>query len=874
MTDNQYTEDFLRQGLSPTEVIQRREQYGENVLTPPKQRSLWRLYMEKYKDPIIQILLFAGVISLILAFIHGEIIETMGIFLAVFLATTIGFYFECDAAKKFAVLNAIGEEQPVKVLREGEVMLIPRKEVVVGDIVIVEAGDEIPADGDLVRSVDMQIDESSLTGESITDKHAEKELNDPHATYPSFRVMRSTMVMNGRGEMVVTAVGNATEIGKVAKSATEDTGVKTPLNIQLKRLGKMINRVGFILSIAAFIIFLGHHILTHPELWRSDDYLGMAEVVLQYFMMTVTLIVMAVPEGLPMAVTLCLALNMRRMLVSHNLVRKLHACETMGAVTVICTDKTGTLTQNKMTVADMYLVDAAQEDTDGLSFLTTAIAANSTAFLGKGGQNIGNPTEVALLEWVHQQFLNGKVGKDYQTIRHDVEILRQQPFSTQLKYMTTTVMLNGSCYRLMKGAPEIVAAVCDMSEAMKEQVRSRLRHYQGKAMRTLAFAWKKISVEEAQTDDLSHLTLQAVCGISDPVREDVPDAVRQCQKAGIEVKIVTGDHSGTAKEIGRQIGIWDEHTPDEALITGSAFAALSDEEALRRVNDIRIISRARPGDKQRFVQLLQQRQQVVAVTGDGTNDAPALHHAHVGLSLGSGTSVAKEASDITLLDDSFRSITDAVMWGRSLYKNIQRFLFFQLVVNVTALLLVLGGSLIGTELPLTVTQILWINLIMDTFAAMALASLAPSREVMRERPRAADSFIINKGMAKGILFLGGLFFMIMFCLLVYFLHDDAEPGIHYHEMTLFFTTFVMLQFWNLFNAKTLGSTQSAFRKLWRERGFLFILGLILLGQILIVQLGGKMFRTDGMSLREWLTVVGLTAAVVLCGEVYRFLKRR
>lgn len=871
MIKDQYTDEYLRKGLSQEEVIQQRQQYGENVLTPPKSRSLWRLYLEKYQDPIIQILLFAGIVSLILAFIHGEIIETIGIFLAIFLATTIGFYFERDAAKKFAVLTAIGEEQPVKVKREGQMMLIPRKEIVVGDVVIIETGDEIPADGELVKSIDLQIDESSLTGEPIVDKYADESLNDQESTYPSYRVMRSTMVMNGRGVMVVTAVGNATEIGKVAKSASEDTDVETPLNIQLKRLGNMINRAGFILSISAFIIFLTHHIVTHPELWHSHDYLEMAEVVLQYFMMTVTLIVMAVPEGLPMAVTLCLALNMRRMLVSNNLVRKLHACETMGAVTVICTDKTGTLTQNKMTVADMSLFPS-ETPMDDKSFLATAIAINSTAYLGKDHQGIGNPTEVALLEWTHQQFVGGEVAHDYQTIRQQTTILHQQPFSTQLKYMTTTVQIGEERFLLMKGAPEIVTTCCEITDEAREQVSRQLRQYQEKAMRTLAFAWKKLTDEDQE--QLTHLHLQAICAISDPVRGDVPDAVHRCQQAGIEVKMVTGDHSGTAKEIGRQIGIWDEETPDEALITGADFAALSDEEALQRVLTIRIISRARPADKQRFVQLLQQRLQVVAVTGDGTNDAPALHHAHVGLSLGSGTSVAKEASDITLLDDSFMSITDAVMWGRSLYKNIQRFLFFQLVVNVTALLLVLGGSLLGTELPLTVTQILWINLIMDTFAAMALASLAPSREVMRERPRSTDSFIITKGMGWGILLIGGLFFVIMFSLLVYFLHDDAEFGVHYHEMTIFFTIFVMLQFWNLFNAKTLGSSQSAFRKLWRERGFLFVLALILVGQILIVQFGGKMFRTDGMSWREWVMVIGSTAFVVLLGELYRLIKRR
>lgn len=709
-------------GLADNEVAESRLKHGENTLTPPKRTPLWKLYLEKYKDPIIKILLLAAVISLGLAAIHGEYVETIGIILAIVLATTIGFWFEMDAAKKFNVLTALGEESPVKVRRGGKVVEIARKDVVVGDVVIIEVGDEIPADGTLIESTDLQIDESSLTGEPIITKHADPEKNDKEATYPSSKVLRSTMVMNGRGSFCVTEVGDATEIGKVSRASTEITSVKTPLNLQLDKLAKLISKFGIGISVAAFVIFLGRDIIVDADgVWASTDYLRMAETVLQYFMMAVTLIVMAVPEGMPMAVTLSLALNMRRMLKNNNLVRKLHACETMGAVTVICTDKTGTLTQNKMQVAEMQ-----QYDTDDALF-RSSIALNTTAHLdAEGGKGIGNPTEIALLLWLE------KAGVDYKTLRKDECIEAQLPFSTERKYMATIGKVAGHRVLMVKGAPEIIMSLCNLDDTERTEITNRLRGYQNQAMRTLAFAFRPLT--DGEQADMSaiaagpKLTFQAVTAISDPIRQDVPGAVKQCVSAGIQVKIVTGDTSATAVEIARQIGIWDDKTPAEAQITGPDFAALSDEEAYELVPRLRVMSRARPTDKQRLVNLLQKHGAVVAVTGDGTNDAPALHHAHVGLSLGSGTSVAKEASDMTLIDDSFRSIVNAVMWGRSLYKNIQRFLFFQLVVNVTALLLVLGGSIIGTELPLTVTQILWVNLIMDTFAALALASLPPSRE--------------------------------------------------------------------------------------------------------------------------------------------------
>ena len=866
-----------RIGLTDEQVKQSREQHGRNVLTPPQRTSLWKLYLDKYRDPIIQILLVAAFISLILAFIEKNYMETIGIFVAVFLATTVGFYFERDAAKKFNLLTALSEEQPVKVRRNGKVMEIPRHDVVVGDVVLVEVGDEVPADGELIVCNDLQINESTLTGEPVTEKSLE---GGGDGAYPRNVILRSTMVMNGRGEFVVTAVGDATEIGKVAKKSTEQTSVETPLHMQLDKLAKMISKVGSVVSVAAFFIFLIHDILTNPA-WGGKDYFYMAEIVLKYFMMAVTLIVMAVPEGLPMAITLSLALNMRRMLKSNNLVRKLHACETMGAVTVICTDKTGTLTQNKMQVSALELKQGDE------ALLDTAIALNSTAELNDG-KPIGNPTESALLLWLDAQ------GKDYEELRRQVNVLKQLPFSTERKMMATLAEIDGETYLFVKGAPEIVMKKCIIEDRMQRQTAEELDEWQHKAMRTLAFAYKKVETSIMRTSrtstaeviallDANDLQLQAIAAIADPIRPDVPAAVQECRHAGIEVKVVTGDTAATALEIGKQIGVFEDEPEnigadgsltslDQQMITGEEWEALSDEEAYERAKDIRVMSRARPTDKQRLVAMLQKRGEVVAVTGDGTNDAPALHYAHVGLSLGSGTSVAKEASDMTLLDDSFKSIANAVMWGRSLYRNLQRFLFFQLVVNVAALLLVLGGSVIGTEMPLTVTQILWVNLIMDTFAALALASLPPSHEVMKEKPRKASDFIINKSIGFGILFCGIVFFLVMFALLVY-CERRGKGGVDVHELTMFFTTFVMIQFWNLFNAKALMSHHTAFRHFLKDKGMILVLVLVLVGQWIIVTFGGEMFRTTPLSLHEWLLIIGSTSVVLWAGELWRAFKR-
>ena len=843
-------------GLSDKEVAESRQRHGENVLTPPERTSLWRLYIDKYNDPIIKILLVAATISLGLAVIENDFVEAIGIFLAIFFATTVGFYFERDAAKRFDELTALGEEQPVKVVRNGHVVEVPRREIVVDDIVVLGVGDEVPADGILFEAVDLQIDESTLTGEPIISKFV--EVKHDGATYPSNLALRSTMVMNGSGKMRVTSVGDATEIGKVATKATELTAVKTPLNLQLDRLAKLISKVGSAVSVLAFVGFLGHDILTNP-LWSTSEYLKMAEVVLKYFMMAVTLIVMAVPEGLPMAVTLALALNMRRMLKSNNLVRKLHACETMGAVTVICTDKTGTLTENKMQVGEMMV-----RHDNGL--LDIAMAMNSTAELDEG-KTIGNPTEAALLLWLREK------GTDYAKLRQGDRIVWQLPFSTEHKYMATIADMEGKRLLFVKGAPEIVMAHCNLTAEEQKDIQRQLFDYQNKAMRTLAFAYKELpdTVEECRLKEGdNNLTLQAIAAISDPLREEVPGAVMECQSAGIDVKIVTGDTSATAIEIARQIGIWNDRLPDGAQITGPDFAALSDEEAFQRVRALKVMSRARPTDKQRLVNMLQKHGEVVAVTGDGTNDAPALNHAHVGLSLGSGTSVAKNASDMTLIDDSFSSIVKAVQWGRSLYRNIQRFIFFQLVVNVTALLLVLGGSMIGTELPLTITQMLWVNLIMDTFAAMALASLPPESEVMKEKPRKQTDFIINRNIAWAIGIVGLLFFGLMFGLLYYF---ERVAGVSAEELTVFFTIFVMLQWWNLFNAKSLGSRRSAFHKFLSDRGLLFVLFIILAGQWLIVELGGKMFRTVPLDIETWLWIILGTSPVMIVGEIVRRIRR-
>ena len=860
-------------GLTDQEVIDSRQKYGENLLTPPKRPSIWKLYLEKFQDPVIRVLLVAAVFSLIISIIENEYAETIGIFFAIFLATGIGFYFEYDANKKFDLLNAVGEETPVTVIRNGKVKEIPRKEIVVGDIVILNTGDEIPADGTLVEAVSLQVNEANLTGELMVNKTTDPEHFDDEATYPSNAVMRGTTVTDGHGTMKVDRVGDATEIGKVARQSTEQSDEKTPLNIQLEKLANLIGKVGFTIATLTFVIFTGKDLYAYftantVETW--EQWLQVAQIVLKYFMMAVTLIVVAVPEGLPMSVTLSLALNMRRMLKTNNLVRKMHACETMGAITVICTDKTGTLTQNLMQVHE------AQVDESNPELVAESIAVNSTAFLeekaeGEKPSGVGNPTEVALLLW-----LNGK-GANYISLRENAHTVNQLTFSTERKYMATLVDSPVMNKRVLyiKGAPEIVMSKCSLSDDKIKAYNEQLLAYQNKAMRTLGLAYRIIL--EGKSEDCAELvaeggmTFLGIFAISDPIRPDVPDAVKKCQSAGIGVKIVTGDTPGTATEIARQIGLWTENDTERNRITGTDFAALSDEEALERVLDIKVMSRARPMDKQRLVQLLQQKGAVVAVTGDGTNDAPALNHAQVGLSMGTGTSVAKEASDITLLDDSFHSIATAVMWGRSLYKNIQRFIVFQLTINVVALLSVLLGAFFGSALPLTVTQMLWVNLIMDTFAAMALASISPSMDVMNEKPRKRTDFIISKAMQKNIFGTGICFLIVLMGLMAYM--NNSATGMDVHNLTIFFTVFVMLQFWNLFNASVFGTNHSIFKDAGHALGMLSVALIILVGQILIVTFGGKVFRTEALPLTEWIYIIASTSIVLWIGEIWRAVKR-
>ena len=861
-------------------------------MTPPKRPSLWKLYLEKFEDPVVRVLLVAAVFSLIISIIENEYAETIGIIAAILLATGIGFYFEYDANKKFDLLNAVNEETLVKVIRNGRIQEIPRKDVVVGDIVVLETGEEIPADGELIEAISLQVNESNLTGEPVINKTTVEADFDEEATYASNLVMRGTTVVDGHGSMKVLRVGDATEIGKVARQSTEQSTEPTPLNIQLTKLANLIGKIGFTVAGLAFLIFFIKDVVLYFDFGALNgwyDWLPVLERTLKYFMMAVTLIVVAVPEGLPMSVTLSLALNMRRMLATNNLVRKMHACETMGAITVICTDKTGTLTQNLMQVHEpnFYgLKDGGKLADDNISkLIAEGISANSTAFLEETGEGekpkgVGNPTEVALLLW-----LNGQ-NRNYLELRERAQVLDQLTFSTERKFMATLVKspLIGKKVLYIKGAPEIVLGKCKEvildgrrvdSVEYRSTVEAQLLSYQNMAMRTIGFAFR--IVEDNEPDDCvalvseNNLNFLGVVAISDPIRPDVPVAVAKCQSAGIGIKIVTGDTPGTATEIARQIGLWKPEDTERNRITGVAFAELSDEEALNRVMDLKIMSRARPTDKQRLVQLLQQKGAVVAVTGDGTNDAPALNHAQVGLSMGTGTSVAKEASDITLLDDSFNSIGTAVMWGRSLYKNIQRFIVFQLTINFVALLIVLLGSIVGTELPLTVTQMLWVNLIMDTFAALALASIPPSESVMNDKPRRSTDFIISKAMRQNIFGVGTVFLVVLMAMIYYF--TNADGGMTVQRLTVFFTFFVMLQFWNLFNARVFGTTDSAFKGLAKSYGMELIVLAILGGQFLIVQFGGAVFRTEPLDWQTWLIIIGSSSLVLWIGELIRFVKR-
>ena len=879
-------------GLTDAEVVESRRLHGDNVLTPPAKEPLWRKFLAKLTDPLIIILLVAAALSIGIAFYEyfglghdaTAFLEPVGILLAVVLATGLAFIFETKADREFDILNKVNDDEPVRVIRNGQSQQIPKRDVVAGDVVMIGTGDEIPADGTLIDAVALMVDESSLTGEPACAKTTDSRDFDPEATFPSNRVMRGTKVMEGHGVFRAEAVGDRTENGKVFQAAQIDNSIKTPLDEQLERLGSLITKLGYAVAALVVVGRLGIYFSNEPFEWIS-----FITYLLQTVMLAVTLLVVSVPEGLPMAVTLSLAYSMRRMLKTNNLVRKLHACETMGATTVICTDKTGTLTQNRMRVASMqfYPVEGfTQQQCDAL--VREGMAVNSTASLDLSRkddpQPIGNPTEGALLLWLHDN------GCDYLELKRRAGRVAELPFSTERKYMATAVVSAAEAGRrilYVKGAPEILLTMCDMPQQQRESIRATLAEYQNQAMRTLAFAFRPLADgEQGITPEgiSGRLAMLGIAAISDPVREEVPAAVAECRNAGIEVKIVTGDTTATAREIGRRIGLWTDDTDtDRNIITGPEFEALDERQLADRVMDLKIIARARPMDKKRLVEALQAHNQVVAVTGDGTNDAPALKAANVGLSMGDGTSVAKEASDITIIDNSFGSIARAVMWGRSLYLNIQRFILFQLTVNVAACLTVLFGAFTGTESPLTVTQMLWVNLILDTFAAMALASLPPSPQVMNAKPRDRSAFIITSHMKRRIISTGGLFFLLMMVLLYLFRHADVEsllqpwhldfssPGhISPYELSLFFTLFVMLQFWNLFNARAFGTGRSAFHIAHCD-GFVFIALLILVGQYLIVTFGGTMFSVVPLKAADWGIVFAATSAVLWVGELRRLI---
>ena len=854
--------DYNPRGLTPQQVAESRQRHGDNVITPPKDDSAWKLFIDKFRDPIIQVLLFAAVLSLAIAFVEKDFTESIGIICAIILATCVGFWFEWDAMRRFRRLNQVNDDIPVKVVRDGAVCEVPRRDVVVGDVVCIESGETVPADGELVEAVSLSINESTLTGEPSVDKTTDEAHFDAEATYPSNVAMRGTTVVDGYGRMVVTAVGDRTEAGRVTEQSTIESDEQTPLNRQLTRLSHLIGKLGIGLSCAIFCVMLGKALFAGHLL--EGDWLQISQHVLHIFMISVAIIVMAVPEGLPMSITLSLAMSMRRMLKTHNLVRKMHACETMGAVTVICTDKTGTLTQNKMHVDELVRYDELPEQA-----FDELIALNSTAFLDAEGKIIGNPTEGALLEWMRSR------GVSYEQLREGAKIIDRLTFSTERKYMATIIEsgLSGRRILCVKGAPEIVRSM-SLPDGRDEEVQERLLAFQNRAMRTLGIAWRECTEEDAlQAVEAGGLRFAAVAAISDPVREDVPAAVARCLGAGIAIKIVTGDTPATAREIARQIGLWDDAVDGERNhMTGTEFAAMSDEELLERVGELKIMSRARPLDKQRLVRLLQQRGEVVAVTGDGTNDAPALNFANVGLSMGSGTSVAKDASDITLLDDSFASIATAVMWGRSLYRNIQRFVLFQLTINFAAIVICFVGAIFGTDMPLTVVQILWVNIIMDTFAAMAMASLPPNPEVMRDRPRPRNEFIITPAMARTLFTCGGVMVVVLLGMLFYWSFGSGEMTVR--ELTLFFSTFVFMQFWNMFNAKGFETRHSVFKDWHGCREFFLILLAIAVGQVLIVEFGGAVFRTVPLSWGEWAAVIGSTSLIAIGGEVVRTLGRR
>ncbi|MEC4851265.1 MAG: calcium-translocating P-type ATPase, PMCA-type [Jaaginema sp. PMC 1079.18] len=952
-------------GLTAEEVAASRQKYGENVISSRETQPWWQLYLEKFEDPIIRILTIAAGIAIAVGVTRGDYVESLGIIAAILLATTLAFINEYKADREFEILNQVYDDEMVRVLREGAWKMIPRREVVVGDLVYIEQGQEIPADGEILEAVSLLIDQAKITGES--EPVQKFSLGDPNAssqqeeTYPVYNLYRSTLVDQGHGLLRIEAVGDRTEIGKIADAiATIESNKDTPLNQQLEKLSQLIGVVGLSVAVLIFGALLIRDFLTgeiaitpaqnyvlfailfasiialipvwlpvaydglqlagkptEPPEWLESNWIwlqmaGIAGVflflawglgaiahflpqegtpwldrtvgtaLLQYFMVAVTIIVVAVPEGLAMSVTLSLAYSVRKMAASNNLVRQMHACETIGAATVICADKTGTLTQNKMRVQEVGFPGLQSHKVAEVKFaqnlIAEAIASNSTAeleyFPDQPPQVIGNPTEGSLLLWLDEQNL------DYQTYRDRFQFQFQSSFSTEKKYMTTLGISAVTAKDIIhvKGAPEVVLNYCshilteygEFPLAHSEPILKALQQYQERGMRTLGFAYSNLShnlIDDTENSGLQHLTWLGFVAISDPLRKEVKNAIASCLQAGINLKMVTGDCAATALEIARQIGLWTENDPHPAYthLSGSEFREMPDPVALEAVKHLKVLSRAIPLDKLRLVQLLQNQGEVVGLTGDGTNDAAALKQARVGLAMGSGTAIAKEASDIILLDDSFQSIVNAIIWGRSLYQNIQRFILFQLTINVVALGIALLGPFIGISLPLTVPQMLWVNLIMDTFAALALAAEPPHDDVLQQPPRPTNAFIISQGMMRNILSVGLIFLSFLTGFLLYLQQDGMTP----RELSIFFAVFVFLQFWNLFNARCLGLTQSAFKGLWQNWGFIAIASAIFLGQILIIQYGGTVFRTVPLSLTDWLIIISSTSIVLWVGEIWR-----
>ncbi|MCA8992452.1 MAG: cation-translocating P-type ATPase [Planctomycetaceae bacterium] len=979
-------------GLSSSQVEAQRKAHGTNVITPPERDPWWKLFLEKFDDPVIRILLIAAVIAIAAGMLNGEFIEGIGIIIAVLLATGLAFINEFKANQEFDILNQVNDDVPIKVIRDGAYASVPRKDIVVGDVVLVEAGEETPADGTLIEAVSMLVNESGLTGESEPNKKVDKNHPDKesikHTTYGADQVLRGSMVIDGHGLFEVTAVGDGTEIGKTARAAAEDTGDETPLNQQLDKLSKVIGVVGLAIAVATFAALVARgalvgEITSTSTQWLAAAIAGVAVSValimvwlpmvydglelafgmespawlgggddddeenaggglktwltvigigaaiaavglggliatgtpagelfdeaamnrfLEYFMIAVTIIVVAVPEGLAMSVTLSLAYSMRKMTAANTLVRKMHACETIGAATVICSDKTGTLTMNEMKVFETVVpsVEGSLNPNDPNSaLLIESISANTTAHLGRdasGTKALGNPTEAALLLWLESENV------DYITYRSAFPISYQLTFSTERKWMGTLGKSprDGKPILHAKGAPEVILSRCDNIRTAngiepigphKEKIEQGLADFQARGMRTLGFAYHDALSEDAGdkvADVTSGLTWLGFAAIADPVRPEVPPAVEACHRAGIQIKMVTGDNAATAREIARQIHLWHDGDSANQHVSGPDFKELEGKDAEDASERLKILSRAKPLDKVKLVRSLQARGEVVAVTGDGINDCGALNYADVGLAMGkTGKAAAKEASDIILLNDSFSTIIDAVMWGRSLYENIQRFILFQLTINVAALCIALLGPFIGVELPLTVIQMLWVNLIMDTFAALALATEPPHRDVLNRPPRKPDAFIVTREMAINIFGVGGVFVVILLGLLMS-LHGagtasymnpvaavaaegTTESAVTGYELSYFFTAFVMLQFWNMFNARCLGIKQSALNGFWNNQGFLFIAAAIFVGQIFIVQFGGELFRTVPLSLTDWVIITVATSLVLWIGEVWRLM---